>query len=65
MQFKNYILIGLFILVSQSLVAQVGTLSGAVTEKDGTNPLIGANVYFHGTTIGAATNSDGIIRFET
>ncbi|WP_461638198.1 TonB-dependent receptor [Labilibaculum euxinus] len=64
MQFKNYILIGLFILVSQSLVAQVGTLSGAVTEKDGTNPLIGANVYFHGTTIGAATNSDGFYSFR-
>ncbi|MBL4560534.1 MAG: TonB-dependent receptor [Labilibaculum sp.] len=64
MQFKNYILIGLFILVSQSLIAQVGTLSGAVKEKDGTNPLIGANVYFNGTTIGVSTNRDGFYSFR-
>jgi len=64
MQFKNYILIGLFILVSQSLVAQIGTLSGAVKEKDGTNPLIGANVYFNGTNIGTATNRNGLYSFR-
>lgn len=64
MQFKNYILIGLFILVSQSLIAQIGTLSGSVKEKDGINPLIGTNVYFQGTTIGTTTNGDGFYSFR-
>eukprot|EP01029_Cantina_marsupialis_P003726 TRINITY_DN1374_c0_g5_i2.p3 TRINITY_DN1374_c0_g5~~TRINITY_DN1374_c0_g5_i2.p3 ORF type:complete len:756 (+),score=73.28 TRINITY_DN1374_c0_g5_i2:3107-5374(+) len=59
MQLKNYILISLFLLVSQCVVAQVGTLSGTVKTNHGDKPLIGANVYIPGTTIGTATNGSG------
>ncbi|PKQ63446.1 hypothetical protein BZG02_08690 [Labilibaculum filiforme] len=64
MQFKSYLLICLFLGLSQGLFAQVGALSGTVTEKDGTTPLIGANVYFYGTTIGVATDSEGYYSFR-
>ncbi|MGQ1910756.1 TonB-dependent receptor [Marinifilum sp. RC60d5] len=59
MQFRNYILISVLLLLSQNLLAQVGSLSGTVNSKLGQEALIGANVYFHGTTIGTATNGEG------
>jgi len=64
MQLKNYILASLLLLLSQSLIAQVGTLSGRVTERNGVEALIGANVYFHGTTIGTATDGNGLYSFR-
>jgi outer membrane receptor for ferrienterochelin and colicins len=64
MQLKNYILASLLLLLSQSLIAQVGTLSGRVTESNGEEALIGANVYFHGTTIGTATDGNGLYSFR-
>lgn len=59
MQRMNYVLMGLFILISQSLLAQELTISGLVKEKKSSQVLIGANVYIDGTSIGAATNKDG------
>nr|WP_320117875.1 TonB-dependent receptor [uncultured Marinifilum sp.] len=59
MQFRNYILISVLLLLSQSLLAQVGSLSGKINAKQSQEALIGANVYFHGTTIGTATNGEG------
>jgi outer membrane receptor for ferrienterochelin and colicins len=46
-------------LSSQTLFAQSFSFSGEVKAKGSNNPLIGANVYFKGTTIGTATNAKG------
>jgi iron complex outermembrane receptor protein len=59
MQKMNYVLIGLFLLVSQSLLAQSFTISGLVKDQESAQALIGANVYIDGTHIGAATNENG------
>ncbi len=53
---KNLFLISLFLLLCQCAIAQEGTLSGTVMQKDGTSSLVGANVYISGTTIGTVTN---------
>lgn len=39
--------------------AQVGSLSGLITDKDDGLPLIGVNVIIKGTTFGTASNLDG------
>ncbi|MFQ6603994.1 MAG: TonB-dependent receptor domain-containing protein [Fidelibacterota bacterium] len=36
-----------------------GTLSGRITDQDSQHPLIGANVFITGTSLGAATDYDG------
>ena len=64
MQLKNYILGSLLLLLSQSLLAQVGTLTGQVTDINNKEPLIGVNVYFQGTTIGTATDGNGFYSFR-
>ncbi|WP_372754316.1 TonB-dependent receptor domain-containing protein [Labilibaculum sp.] len=64
MQSKNYFLIAVLLLMSQSLFAQLASLSGRVYSDDGKSPLIGANLYFPGTTIGTATNGDGEYSFK-
>ncbi len=46
-------------LTSQTLFAQSFSFSGKVKAKGSNDPLIGANVYFKGTTIGTATNAEG------
>ena len=56
---KNLFLISLFLLLCQCAIAQEGTLSGTVMQKDGTSSLVGANVYISGTTIGTVTNKHG------
>lgn len=47
----------LFALVGYSIA---GTIAGRVTSKQSGEPLVGANVYLKGTTVGAATDSDGM-----
>ncbi len=42
-----------------------GTITGKVINKDTGKPLVGANVYLQGTTLGAATDIDGMFRIET
>jgi outer membrane receptor for ferrienterochelin and colicins len=64
MQSKNYFLISIFLLMSQSLFAQLGTLSGTVYSADGNEPLVGANLYFSGTTLGTASNGGGEYSFK-
>ena len=59
MQRMNYVLMGLFIILSQSLLAQSLTVSGLVKDQESSKTLIGANVYVDGTSIGAATNENG------
>lgn len=50
----------LFIIVFLSSSAFAGTLAGKVTAKETGEPLVGANVYLKGTTIGAATDEEGM-----
>lgn len=40
--------------------AFAGSISGKITAKDTGKPLAGANVYLEGTTVGAASDSDGM-----
>ncbi|MFA8434106.1 MAG: TonB-dependent receptor domain-containing protein [Marinifilaceae bacterium] len=56
----NYFLLGLFLLISSNLLAQNLTVSGKVTAKETEMPVLGASVYLGGTSIGTATNVNGI-----
>jgi TonB-dependent receptor len=47
------------VLFSQSVVAQSGRISGTVTDRSTGDPLIGANVYIRGTSVGAAADVHG------
>ncbi|MEQ8524665.1 TonB-dependent receptor [Gracilimonas sp.] len=47
-------------LLSASLYAQSGTITGMVTDAGTSEPLIGVNVILQGTTYGDATDLDGI-----
>lgn len=50
----------LFVFVlSTSIYAQTGTITGTVTDAATSEPLIGVNITLAGTTMGAATNLDG------
>ena len=55
---KNNLRILIFILFSH-LFGNTYSLSGVVKDKVTNEPLIGANVYVEGTSIGAATNNNG------
>ena len=55
---KNNLQILIFILFSH-LFGNTYSLSGVVKDKVTNKPLIGANVYVEGTSIGAATNNNG------
>jgi hypothetical protein len=55
MRFK-YIL--LFVSYS-ALTAQSGNVSGSITDATTGEPLIGANVFLEGTSLGAATDFEG------
>jgi iron complex outermembrane recepter protein len=49
------------ILIAFSVASlSAGTVAGKVTAKESGEALIGANVYLKGTTIGAATDEDGM-----
>ena len=50
----------LFMIFFMSCYAFAGSIKGLVTAASDDSPLIGANVYIEGTTIGAATNEDGL-----
>lgn len=52
------VLLSIFFFCGISLFAQQKTVSGSVTESDGT-PVIGASVMVKGTSIGTITNIDG------
>jgi len=60
----NLSLICMLMLTVQTLFAQSVSFSGQVKAKDSNDPLIGASVYFKGTTIGTATNADGIFNIS-
>ena len=59
MQKINCLLTCLFLFIVPSLWAQHVSFSGTVSEKNTGEPLIGANVYFSGTTLGTVTDKNG------
>ena len=59
MQKINWLLTCLFLCIAPSLWAQHVSFFGKVSEKKSGEPVVGANVYFSGTTWGAVTNKDG------
>ncbi len=58
MRKMNQIVWVISLLMTASLIAQTGNVSGKVSDENG-NPLPGANVVVDGTTMGAAAGSDG------
>lgn len=46
------------------LFAQTGSISGTINDAKNGEPLIGANVFIQGTTIGASTDLDGKYQFK-
>jgi TonB-dependent receptor len=48
------------LIISLSLCAQSGRISGTISDMSTGNPLIGANVYIQGTSIGAAADIHGV-----
>ncbi|MEX0965730.1 MAG: TonB-dependent receptor [Bacteroidia bacterium] len=56
---QGLFLVPLFLLVASAIQAQDATLKGKVTDKETAEALIGANVYFKGTTKGEITDIDG------
>jgi len=59
--FKRVLFLSILIfLLPALLLAQHGKLRGVVTDKETGEPLIGANVYLEGTTLGASTDMKGV-----
>ncbi|MHB2147480.1 TonB-dependent receptor [Calditrichota bacterium LG25] len=59
---KTYLLFFLTLFVASNLFA--GSIAGKVIDKATGEPLAGANVYLKGTTMGAATDQDGMYYFK-
>ena len=55
---KN-VIVALLLLLTNSLTAQNGSITGKVTDSKNSEPLIGAAVTISGTTTGSATDFDG------
>ena len=51
---KNYFIF--ILLFSSWIFAQTGSIKGTITDQEGGDPLIGANIIIDGTTMGAATD---------
>ncbi|MAV95902.1 MAG: hypothetical protein CMG06_01985, partial [Candidatus Marinimicrobia bacterium] len=49
----------ILLILFTKLIAQGGAVSGKVTDSTNDSPLIGANVIFEGTSLGAATDGEG------
>lgn len=58
-RFTPLILLSLLLFTAQTLLAQNATVRGFVYEKQSGEPIIFTNVYFQGTSIGAATDVNG------
>ncbi|MEJ2055136.1 MAG: TonB-dependent receptor, partial [Calditrichaceae bacterium] len=56
--YKLFLLLFITVFAVSGLYA--GTLAGKVTAKDNGEPLVGANVYLKGTTVGSATDDEGM-----
>ena len=60
---KLVMLLSLFQLIAIFSFAQNRTIAGRITDENG-KPIVGASVLVKGTTIGAATNSEGIYSLQ-
>jgi len=49
----------LFIFLANKVVLSFGKMSGVITDSTSNDPLVGANVYLTGTSLGASSNIDG------
>jgi outer membrane receptor for ferrienterochelin and colicins len=58
------LILSLFFMLSFSIAANGGTIKGRVVSAKDASTLIGANVMLVGTTLGAATDSDGLFRID-
>jgi len=56
---KNFVLLLIFGFTTSLFAQKGGTLTGAVIDGETGEPVIGGNVYFENTTLGAATDLDG------
>ena len=54
----------IFFIINNSLEAQNYSVSGYVRDQNNGSPLLGANVFIEGTSIGAATNEDGFYEID-
>ncbi|WP_320113255.1 TonB-dependent receptor [Draconibacterium orientale] len=59
MQKINWFLTLILLFSASNLWAQNVLFSGTVSEKNSGEPLVGASVYFNGTTLGAVTDKNG------
>jgi outer membrane receptor protein involved in Fe transport len=55
----GYVFIIMVINFLTGLAGTTGKLAGVVTDKNTDEPIVAANVYLEGTTLGAATDADG------
>ena len=62
---KNVIAIFLFFFINVSVFAQANyTVSGKIIDQETRLPLQGASVFAENTTIGTATNNEGIFQLK-
>ena len=59
MQKFNWFLILILLFSASNLWAQNVSFTGTVSEKNSGQPLVGANVYFNGTTLGTVSDKNG------
>ncbi len=62
--FTRFLLVGLFLVMTNVLAFAQTTISGKVTDAEG-EPLPGANVYIKGTNFGTVSNPDGTFSLTT
>ena len=55
----NWLLTCILLCSVSAIWAQNGSFTGTVSEKNSGEPLVGANVYFNGTTLGTVTDKNG------
>jgi outer membrane receptor for ferrienterochelin and colicins len=64
MRLKNFFLIVLTVLLSHVVCAQTANLFGKVKEKEQASYLCGANVYLKGSTLGCASDRNGVYKIK-
>lgn len=59
---KNYLFFALFLLSLSASLAQ--TVTGIVLDSKTKEPIVGASVYFHNTSVGTITNFEGVFTID-
>ncbi len=60
MQRRLILILAILLSMTLTLLAQEGTIAGKITDEITGEILIGANVYLEGTSLGGATDADGL-----